>query len=317
MAVKQADLGRLGIQAESSFLGSTTGSLFQAPGAVSLEWQTQYVKRTQRVSVWRQDAGQTQAGYSFKGSLEFELHASRALGAILDTFFTLKGVVADTGFNLYTYRPWRNDPPASSSVRIMAEFDSHWLMFSGVLFKRIRFTGRTGAIVRVSLDWISPRLTEYTTTPGWTFVEDSRKIMTGDAASADLDTVNHGQVSEFSVEFSDNIGLSNMGPDGEYTQATRFGQQNITGTLVEYFDSALDLPGGARGGTEFDLDLKMPAQGDATRYLNVEMPVILFRKADQTAIDQADSMINATFVGLQPSALDDTDELQLRYTVPT
>ena len=317
MAVKQADLGRLGIIEESSFLGSTTGSLFLFPGAVSLEWQTEFARRQFRTSVWRQQSEQSFGGKWFSGSIELELHASRALGTILLSFFTLKGIIVDTGFNKLTLRPWRNDPPSVESLRIRSEFDGHWMEFSGVVFDRIRFTTRNRSIVRATVEWKAARLTEYTSDPSWTWAEDPRKLMTADVASAEIDTVAHGQLMEFSLEFTDSKNLTNMSEAGEFTQATRDGDQTVTGTLVEYFDSALDLPGESRAGTDVRLDLALPAQEDATRYLNVALPAIRLQRADQVVFDPADSILNATFAALQPSALDDTDELELEYTIPT
>ena len=316
MAVKQADLAKLGVIFESSFLGSTTGSLFLFPGAVSLEWQTEFARRDFRTSVWRQQSEQSFCGNWFEGSIELELHACEGIAAVLRTFFTTKSIGVVPGTEEAVLRPWRNDPPTFESFRIRAEFDGHWMEFSGAVADRIRITARSRSIVRMTVEWKAARLTEYTTTPGWTWLEAPRKLATADVASVKVDTVAHGQVMEFSVEFSDPKNLTNMSRDGEFTQATRDGDQTVTGTLIEYFDSALDLPGESRAGTDVRLDLRLPVQGDATKFFSIALPAVRLQRADQVAFDPADSILNATFAALQPSALDDTDELELEYTIP-
>jgi hypothetical protein len=317
MAVKQADLAKLGIETESGFLGTPSGSVFRLPGAVLLEWQTEFAKRFSRVSVWRQETEQNFVGKWFSGTIEFELHPCRAFASILNSFFRIIGIIPDAGYNTATYRPWRNDPPGTSSVRIKTEFDGHWMEFSGVVFHRIRITSRSRSIVRVSAEWKAARLTEYTSDPSWTFLEDPSLLMTADVCSATIDSVAHDQLLEFSVEFQDGRELTNMGQAGEFSQATRDGLQTISGTLVEYFDPSLDLPGEARSGTSVDLDLVIQSQADATKFLKIYLPAVVFQKADPVAMEPGDSMNNATFRAHQPSALNDLDELRIQYVFPT
>lgn len=317
MAITQADLGKLGVQAENEFLGSGTGPLYQLHGAIAVDYNRVMIRRETRVDVWRNAVSESAAGYSYEGTIEAELRFCRGFYTILNGLLTTKTTTLGSGVDTIVYRPWRAEDPASPSLRIAIEADGRWILFSGVLVIGIRVTARAQREVRVTVEWKAAQLTVVTSTPGWTFTQDATPgIAVSDYATLEVDSTEHEQALEASLKIEDPKEFSGLGDNGMFTSWTRDGVQQITGSVIEYEDTTHALSDKARDLTEAALLMTFAKQGDAAWALTASLPRAIFEEAEPEVFRASDSTVDTRFRVMQDSALNVSSEPTITFTTP-
>lgn len=312
---KDAQLGFGAIQAESTFNGTGSGSLYRLPGAVRFEWGVNPVHRLRKVNVWRMEDTEAQAGLTYEGNLEMELHSARSMNLMLEGILAPISALGGTPAT-YTYRPPRADYPVTESFKLFAAYEGGpWLTFSGVVIETVRFTVRARTLVRMSVRWRAAAVLEQVSDPSWSIVTDPDRRVTSDSCTIKIDDVAHTQGVDATLEIRDPKDLVNLGADGVATGWSRLGTQAVVGSVVEIYDPTHDLPAIARGLTETSLYFKLAAQAEPTYYVEATLPRVVWDEANPAPMGEGDVAETASFRAVQPAGLG-VAELTLVATTP-
>jgi len=314
---KSQVISRVSVQAEASFTGAGTGDIYQITGIREFDHQFEPVQRTTKVTVWRQESGQSTGGRVFRGRLDVEGSPGSALRLLLSNMLAEKAAVSSGGgLSTYQFRPRRSQPMVLDSLRFLAEFeDGPWYEFKGCVIESLRWTVRAQNITNISCEFLCAQLVEWDVNPSWTVVSDNLNPL---VASDAVLTIDGSPVSEF-IELSCELSVprvpTRMNRDGQATRFSIMGQSLISGAINEYFGNSFNLPYVVRDGGEFALKATLNAGGGSL--LEFEFPRVAPQSGQPGIVGAADSVSQIPFKVLADADLDEASETNVRFIQPT
>jgi hypothetical protein len=316
--MKSQILTTVAVQAESTFAGSGTGTIYRVTGVRQFEPSFDSVLRTTKVSVWRQETGQKRAGYVFGGRLDVEGSPGNALRLLLSNLLCLKDpvLVEDPGNTTYTFRPKRSQPFVIESLKFYVAYESGpWETYSGCVITSLRCTTRGQNITNISCDFMCASVQSVDSDPVWTIATESLNSIVASDAVLTIDAVPVTGMIELSCEINLPRDKTRMSRDGVAGRFSSMGPAVITGAFNEYFGSEGDLPQAVRDGSEVALKATLNA-GSGT-LLEFDFPRVAPQSGQPNPLGQADVTSQIPFKVLADADLDEGSETHVRFIHPT
>ena len=301
MSVINGNQGDLYIQAESSLGGSGTGTIYRLP-AVAFDQAPTFTSRETRIGFIRQAVSQSIGGQWHGGRIELEAASTQALRLLVRTLFGLHSLQVVTATE-YGYGLPMVGSENLQSVKLFAHYaGGPFLQFDGVILRSFRLTVRSKEIARISLQWLGQAVTQAGSDPGLTTTAEIPNVGASDSGLIQIDDVDHDQIIEATVEFRNNATPGDFTDAGAPAKWSR-GPYDVTGSLVEFYDKAHDVPALVRSLTEAKVEISSVSQASADEYLKVQLPRVVFESGAPTPLDPQDVASTAGFRALENSTL--------------
>jgi hypothetical protein len=301
MSVINGNMGSLFIQAESSLGGAGTGTIYRLP-AVGFDQKPTFTARSTRIGFIRQAVSQSIGGQWHGGRIELEAASTQALRLLVRTIFSRHSLQVVTATE-YGYGLPMVGAENLQSVKLFAHYDGGpFLQFDGVILQSFRLTVRSREIARVSMQWLGQVLTESPSDPGLTTTQEIPDVAAGDSGRIQIDDVTHDQTIEATVEFRNNATAGAFNDSGAPSKWSR-GPFDVTGSVVEYFDKAKNLPQLVRNLTEAKVEISSVSQASADEYLTVRLPRVVFEAGSTSPLDVQDVAETASFRAMENSTV--------------
>lgn len=336
--MKAAILSTIAVQAEATYAGAGTGTIFALCGLTEFDQQFDPMARSTRINIWRLEESQQKAGASLRGRVDIELKVGSALNLLVNTILAIQSQTDVDGGTQFVYRLRRAEDMATS-VRLLGAFeDGPWFTLSGVVVTTLRLTVRARQVVRMAIDWVASGVENTSVNPAWDIVEESLDVMSpvsgddgaihgedggiyyGSSVGVQPLVAGEGQVLLDDVPMTESVELSleieaqrearNLSRLGAANRMVRSGPVVVGGNLVEYFVGN-DLPEKVRDGSEFSLSCAL-AEGSVDRFV-VALPRVVAQNGQPSIRGDTDIVGSVPFKAL--SDFGATDEVLVTLVV--
>lgn len=218
------------VQAESSFLGSVTGTARRLIGQVSFQYEPKLIRGVGGVNVWREMDGDSHAGKFFSGSFVVDYRHSELFALLLSSLLTRSGTSPN-----YTFSSSHRSVRQSLALGLSYKPNNVHFVFRGLIITGAMFTIRVRELVQVRFDFMAASLT--TDGPLTSPVTESAIGVNGFQASVEFDGNAMALVYDTSFQIANPVEFVNYGRNKIPTKYVPSGRFTVSNDLAEWMSS--------------------------------------------------------------------------------
>lgn len=307
-------LSLVGVQAEATFNGAGTGSIYRLIGLREFEHVFEPIGRTTKINVWRHESKQARAGVFWTGRYDTEISATADFNLILSNLLALVSSTGVAGGTKHVYRLRRAEAVAVKSLKWRIAYDQGpWVTLHGVVITGIRCTIRAQALFNIAVDFTAVRKESVNVNPSWTVVDAENRRIVGSGCAVSIDDAEAQPVQEISFAFELPREVRNLTRSGVPGALSYNGPAIISGSINPYFSGAGDLVEKVTSATEF----KFAVQGydEAVSRFELSLPRVAPQSGQADPV-QEEVTSSIAFKGLSDTEADPSLEPTISLTVP-